>query len=195
MKKGDFGYIENRKKHSVLLAAAMLVLILAIYFIALAYFKTNQNFFSIAAALLCLPEGKLVINMIMFLRAKGCSAQLHENILKAFEESGTEKSGQEKAQAYDLYLTTYSKNFQLSHLCARGSHVIAVTEDPQCDLKEGEQHIRRMLQSNGFHGYSVKIFRDAKQYVNRIPAVFEEAGTAEENSQEGILSLIKAISL
>ena len=63
------------------------------------------------------------------------------------------------------------------------------------DLKEGEQHIRRMLQSNGFHGYSVKIFRDAKQYVNRIPAVFEEAGAAEENSQEGILSLIKAISL
>ena len=32
MKKGDFGYIENRKKHSVLLAAAMLLCLLyAVY--------------------------------------------------------------------------------------------------------------------------------------------------------------------
>lgn len=100
---------------------------------------------------------------------------------------------------YDLYLTSYSKNFQISHLFAEGSSVIAVTEDPQCDVKEGEQHIRRMMQSNGIHGVSVKIFRDQGQYLARLEELAgRQSGEDPEmmtGSQEKITALLKAISL
>ena len=60
MKKGSFGYLNWKKKISILIAAVLVAMVMVVYFGALRYFGTNRNVFSLLAALMCLPAGKAV---------------------------------------------------------------------------------------------------------------------------------------
>ena len=73
MKKGSFGYLNWKKKISILIAAVLVAMVMVVYFGALRYFGTNRNVFSLLAALMCLPAGKAVVDVVMYVRAKGCS--------------------------------------------------------------------------------------------------------------------------
>lgn len=183
--KGEFGYLAYRRKRTIVLAILMLGIVAAVYFGARAYFGTNQNYFSIVAALLCLPTAKLIVNMIMYLRARGCSLKAYEKITSA---------GSVLPGAFDLYLTSEKHNFALSHACVADGSVVALTEDPKCDLRAGEQHIRRMMQQNNFHGYNVKIFDRMDQYISRLSTLNELISGTDEKG-ERLLQLFYRISL
>ncbi|MDO4284365.1 MAG: hypothetical protein Q4C60_03425 [Eubacteriales bacterium] len=184
-KKGEFGYIEAGKKKMILLTALMLIMVLLLYFVPLWYFGTNKNLFTILAALGCLPLGKSAVSMVMFLRARGCSPQVRSAVLAhAGEVSG----------AYDLYMTSYSKNFQLSHLAAAGKNVCAFTETASCDAQAGEKHILKMMEDNGFHGYTVKIFYNLDKYVKRLDELNALQGESRKDFS-ALFRLLYSISL
>lgn len=168
------------------LTAVLLAAVLIIYFGARAYFGTNRNIFTLIAALCCIGVGKSAVDMIMFMRAKGCSESAHRGI----EMHIGKLSG-----AYDIYLTSYSKNFPLSHVTTAGKSVCALTESSRCDTRAGEQHIRTMLENGGFHGYTVKIFRSLDKYLERLDEMNRLDEHRERRSIEGIISLLHSISL
>lgn len=185
MKKGNFGYIASRRKVKLVLCALLLAIVLIMYFGARAYFHTNRNLFTIFAALCCLPLGKQIVSAIMFFRARGCSESAHRII--------EEHAGSLNA-AYDLYLTSYDKNFQLSHAVVSGKSVCALTEDPKCDTKAGQSHILTMMKNDGYKGYTVKIFTDPDGYVKRLDEMRQGGDEAAQGSRK-VLELLKAISL
>ena len=182
--KGKYGYIETRRKLGMIRAALGLAVILAVYFAAAKYFGTNRNVFTIIAALLCIPEGMWIVNLIMFLRAKGCSAgarsliEIHDAALPG---------------AYDLYLTGYEKSFQLSHAAAADGVLCAYTEVRSADLAAGESHIARMLEEAGHTGYDIRIYNNLEQYLNRL----DELEKVPQNREAGkaVLRSLLAVSL
>ena len=151
MKKGSFGYLNWKKKISILIAAVLVAMVMVVYFGALRYFGTNRNVFSLLAAHL--------------------------------------------AAAYDLYLTSYDNNYQLSHLAAANRSICALTESDSCNIKEGETHIRKMLQDNGFRDYTVKIFRDRSKYLDRLDEMNRTAGGKKHKRDEEVLQLFYQISI
>lgn len=187
--KGNYGYIEAKKRQTIVLVVLLLILILSVYFGAYYYFGTNQNWFTIMAALICLPTAKIAVSMIMFLKASGCSEMAHKEI---------ERCAQELTAAYDLYMTTERENYALSHAVVAGGSVVALTEDPKCNANNGQTHIRHMMQGNGYHGYTVKIFTQIDSYTQRLEqleliASNEDSRTQEKNAE--VLHLLKQISL
>lgn len=184
-KKGSFGYIASRRRIKILLSALLLAAVLVMYFGARAYFHTNKNLFTIFAALCCLPLGKEIVSTIMFFRAKGCSEKAHRQI---------EKHVGPLRSAYDLYLTSYDKNFQLSHAVVCGKSICALTEDPKCDAKAGQSHILTMMKNDGYKGYTVKIFTDIGKYISRLDEM-REGGDETPKGSEKIMDLLCAISL
>ncbi len=186
LQKGTYGYLERKKRQAILLAVCSLALVFAVYFGAYAWLKTNQNYFTIVAALLCLPAAKLVVNMILYLRAKGCSKAAHDEI---------EAHVGDLPAAYDLYMTAYSQNFAISHAAAAGKTVIAYTESPACDIKAGEQHIRRIMMQNNFHGYTVKIFDQLGKYTERLTQMQEILTKEELDKKAELMQLLGQISL
>ena len=185
-RKGTYGYIRKRRKLMAFLSVLLFAAVLGIYFGAQWYFKTNRNAFTLIAALMCIGVGKCVVDLVMFCRAGYCSEKAHEIIsLHVGKLAG----------CYDLFMTSYDKNFSLSHVVCAGKSVCALTEDSKCDAKAGEMHIRTMLENDGFKGYTVKIFRNLDNYVERLDSLNLLGDSKESKSIQGVMNLLESISL
>lgn len=185
VKKGNYGYIRSSRIRKILLALILTAAAALTYFGARWHFQTSKNIFTIMAALMCLPAGRAILDVIMFFRAPCCS----EEAMKEIEARIGNTPG-----AYDLYLTTYQKNFSLSHVCVSSGSVLGLTEDPSCDVSEGQAHIRRSMEKDGFKGYTIKIFSDRSKYVQRLEDISKKDAPRDPHAG-GILSLLKQISL
>ena len=97
--KGDFGYIAYRKKITTIRTIICLAVSVGIFLIGLAINGTQKNVFSIIAALGCLPAGWSAVNMIMFLKAKACSDDVHREI--------EAHRGPEPASSRKVIMTTF----------------------------------------------------------------------------------------
>lgn len=187
IQKGTYGYLKRKRNQTILIVAVFAALILATYLIPLSVFKTNQNVFTIAAALLCLPEARFIVNLVMLCRARGCTSRSYDEICGVLPDT--------VPCSFDLYLTSYQKNFQISAIAVRGKSVIALTEDPSCDLKAGEQHIRRLMQQNNFHAYTVKIFDSVDSFTRRLSQFADIPETESRETIEELMHLFQNISL
>ena len=185
-KKGQFGYQRNRRIFSTIWFALLLGADCFMFFYSRHYFGTTRNLFTIFFVLVCLPVGMLGVSAIMHFRAKGCSPRAHREI---------ERHVGILPGLYDLYLTSYNKNFQLSHLCAAQGCIAALTESSSCDLKAGEEHIRTMLRNNGWKNYQVKIFTSLPKYCERLDSLNALSRGAEPEELTALMALMKTLSI
>ena len=185
-RKGTYGYIKRGRMVYGTVTFVLLAAVLATYFGAQWYFKTNKNVFTILAALNCIGVGKFAVDLVMFCRAGGCSESARDAI---------ELHKGKLAGAYDLFMTSYDKNYAISHAVCAGKSVCALTEDEKCDVKSGEMHIRKMLENDGFKGYTVKIFKNLDNYTERLDGLNRLPDSKEKKSAEGAMNLLKSISL
>lgn len=217
VKKGNYGYIGNRRITMSILSAAMLAIILIMYFGARAYFGTNRNLFTIFAALCCIPAGKCIVSTIMYFLADGCPKQYRDSLDAA---SGGLVS------AYDLYMTSYERNFVLWHTAVVNGSVLVFAGKEAAQHREPkhrdapkpsnrkrfagfmpstppdrpadvQEHIVRILANDGISGWNVHVFTDADKYCRRIR---ECAGNGYTDAwplqrAERILEILKAVSL
>ena len=167
-----------------MITAVMLAAVLIVYFTGLAVYGTNRSAFSILAAVGALPTGNSVVNLVMLLRASGCTRETETRIRGAAEGL---------AGCYDLYLTSYDKNYSLSHASAAGRRICGLTEDAGTDCGSCAAHIRTVLEKNGHSGYQVEITRDPDKYDAMLLSLKEEA--EGDGDPEAVLRSMLAASL
>lgn len=185
IEKGDYGYFRNQRQKKLIIMVLLYAMTLVMYFGAKAYFGTNRNLFTILAVLVVLPAAKYTVQFIMLVRAGECSSGVRDEV----EQHIGHLSG-----AYDLYFTSEKKNYNICHLAVSGGSIAAYTEDPKCDCRAGEQHLRRMMTGNGIHGYQIRIFTDFSSYLNRLDQL-NELEAANGRAQEKLLQFLYQISL
>lgn len=185
IEKGDYGYFRNQRQKKLIIMVLLYAMTLVMYFGAKAYFGTNRNLFTILAVLVVLPAAKYTVQFIMLVRAGECSSGVRDEV----EQHIGHLSG-----AYDLYFTSEKKNYNICHLAVSGGSIAAYTEDPKCDCRAGEQHLRRMMTGNGIHGYQIRIFTDFSSYLNRLDQL-NELEAANGRAQEKLLQFFYQISL
>lgn len=188
VQKGCYGYISYQKKMSVARTVLFFGLSLAIYGIGIYSTGSNQNLLTIVAVLGCLPACKSAVNAIMFFRAEGCSPAAHEKIsqITAYDEALT--------GFYDMYFTSYKKNFPLSHMVLKGNVICGYTESGKCDCKAGEKHLEQMLQQDGYKNMTIKIFDNLDKYTDRLGQL-SRLGTEEDRNRQGMIRMFYSISL
>ncbi len=184
--KGTYGYIKRGRITFAIVTIFLFAAVLIMYFGAKWYFKTNKNAFTIFAALSCIGVGKFAVDLVMFLRASGCSEKARD----AIEAHIGKLSG-----AYDLYMTSYDKNYAISHAVCAAKSVCALTEDEKCDIKSAEGHIRTVLANDGYKDYTVKIFRNPDQYTERLEQMNRLPESKDNRSVQGVLDVLKSVSL
>ena len=179
--KGEFGYIEYRKKLGILRTGIFFLVVLILFVLGLIIFKSQKNFLSIIAALLCLPTGWSAVNLIMFIRYKGCSESAYSEI--------EEHKGQLLIH-YDHIITSYDKNFPVAASTVLDKNIICFNEYADYDASDLEAHIKKMLAQNGYSSYSIKVFDKLEKFLGRLdeleklraakgidPAAIEDAWT------------------
>lgn len=185
-RKGTYGYIGRQRRWEVIKTVVMFGISISLYVAGYIATKSNKNLLTLAAVLGCLPASKSAVSMIMFFRAKGCSAELKEAI-------GGRAKG--LCERYDLYLTSYAKNYQISHVVMKGKSMVGITEQEAFEESGCYQHLKTMFGQNGFHDITVKIFRDRDKYFERLKSLGESEMNDNRELDEKVLELMENLSL
>lgn len=185
--KGAYGYLARQKKRIILITAIEFAIVLIIFLTGILLSHTNKNFFTLIAVLGCLPACKSLVSLIMYCRAKGCSETLYRSV-SALRLT--------MPQHFDLYLTGYSHNFQISHLVIRAHCIAGITESTGFDEKAFQSHLTPILKKNGFSDLTIRVYTDAAPYTGRLQELAGLTPSEGEDAQaERILHLLDNISL
>lgn len=157
IKKGEFGYIIYKKKTQSIITVFLLVLSVSVY--ALGFYSTgsNANLLTYVAILGCLPMAKFAVSAIMFFKAKGCSLELKEKL----NASNVEPT------FYDLFFTSFKKNYQISVALFKKQTFIMLSEDKDIDVSESEEHVKSVFKNCGYDDCLVKLYTDSDKFIQR----------------------------
>ncbi|MCR5511845.1 MAG: hypothetical protein K6F54_13010 [Lachnospiraceae bacterium] len=193
IKKGEYGYIASTRRLTIIRTVFYFALCAAIFIIGYVTTGTRRNLLTIVAVLGCLPAAKSLVNTIMFIRARGCDEDTHVQIEEVLKDAD-EVSARMKS-AYDLYMTTYNKNYPVSHLTVYGNMVTGLIPGADTDTLNGcEKHIDERLKQESISGLNIKIFGDTGKYVSRLGQLSGlEAGAGPDPGR--ILDTLKSVSL
>lgn len=157
--KGQYGYLKKQKIWSTARTFILFALSLSIFAIGVKSTGSKENLLTVVAVLGCLPAGRSAVNMIMFWRARGCSEGARAKI-------GTVSGGM--IQLYDMFFTSYTKNFPVSHMVIQNHVVCGYGEGPKADSQGCEKHLNTYLKQGGCKGVTVKIFVDLEKYCEGL---------------------------
>lgn len=181
--KGQYGYIKRQQSMAAIRTVLMFGLSLAVFGLGIWSTGSKKNLLTVVAVLGCLPASKSAVNMIMFLRARGCSERVKEQVSKY--SAGL-------TQLYDMVFTSYEKNYQVSHMVIKGQVVCGYAEDGKCDIKACEKHLDALLRQGGCKGVTVKIYEELETYCKGLENLSRQE---TEPLQEEILDNLLSIAL
>ncbi len=185
IQKGSYGYIENHKAVTALRTMIFVLVSVGLYVIGYVETGSSKNPLTVVAVLGCLPACKSMVNFILFLKAKGCSEAL-KNEVSVFDEKLT--------VFYDMYFTSYQKNYPVSHMALKGSVLCGITENPKCDCNAAQNHLEQMLTQEGIKNLTVKIFSQKDKYIDRLSQLVD-LETDEHRNRQGIIDLLYSITI
>ncbi len=157
--KGEYGYISYRKKIATIRTLTCLIVAVSLYIAGLIIYDSQKNVLSIVAALSCLPTGWSGVNMVMFLRAKGCSEDVYSKV-------EAHRGG--LLIRYDEVITSYDKNYNVSASTVLDKNVCCFMDDPKLDASDLEKHIKKMMAQGGYSNLTIKVFDNLDQFISRI---------------------------
>lgn len=184
--KGQYGYLKRQMKRELIKTFILFGLSLSLYFAGRITTGTNKNLLTIVAVLGFLPASQFAVRSIMFMRAKGCSEAVFHKV---------EKISEGLASRFDLYLTSYKVNFQISHVVMKNKNLIGYTEDVNFDENACYEHLKTMFMKNGMKDITVKIFTDLDKYLERVESLKQSAMKEKTKLQDDVLQLMEDLSL
>jgi len=188
--KGEFGYIQFERKWTIIRTCLYFAICIAVFVIGVVTTGSRKNLLTIVAVLGCLPACKSAVNSIMFFRTKGCSEALYNKI---YSEISIKESSK-LFDVFDLYMTSYKSNFDISHLTISGNTIIGITEIEKCNIAEAEKHIQEHLKQDGHKNFTVKIYDDNDKYISRLLQL-EQLDITPLKIQDAVLEMLLSISL
>lgn len=178
--KGDFGYITKKRNRVILLTILYFAISVAIIVTGYVTTGTKKNLLTVVGILGCLPACKSAVSMIMFIRAKGCSAKTYDSINPLCDNL---------ISMYDMYFTSYSKNYPISHMIVNNSVIIGIYEADKFDEKECISHLDGILKAAGYKNITISLTNDIEKYKNMLISMNEKANTSESKDDDIRISL------
>ncbi len=162
VKKGQFGYIRYRRILHLIMAVVLFAMAVALYFAGIKATGDNKNLLTVVAILGCLPASQSLVTAILGFRAKCCDKELYTKIEKKLESN--------MVSIYDLYFTTYDKNYPVSHIVMKNNCLCGLMESSKYSGQELEKYLEETFTKNGIKGVSIKIFEKSmsEKYLNRL---------------------------
>ena len=185
IQKGSYGYIKNHKAVAAVRTMIFFWVSIGLYLMGYVTTGSSKNLLTVVAVLGCLPACKSMVNLILFLKARGCSEELRKQVM-AYDDKLT--------VFYDLYFTSYQKNYPVSHIALKGNVLCGITENANCDCNEAEKHLKQLLVQEGIKNVTVKIFSQTGKYLDRLSQLMV-SGVEEHKKRQEIIDLLFSVSI
>lgn len=177
-KKGQFGYIKYRRTFHLIFALVLFGMAVALYIAGVKTTGSNKNLLTVVAILGVLPASQSTVTSILGFRAKCCSKELYDKI--------EDKLDTDMISLYDLYFTTYDKNYPINHIVMKNHCVCGIMDETKHSVQAFEQYIEETFAKNGIKGVSIKIFEHTMvdKYLNRIEELKKLENTTDAVQQD-----------
>lgn len=182
--KGTYEHADYKKKVDTLVMILLFAMALGLYVIGRVTAGSNRNILTIVAVLGLLPACKMVVDVIMSLRVKACEPALKEKI------DGTVGS---LDGLYNMYFTSYNRNYLLAHLVIAGNSVIGLSSDNDFDENGFKEHLTDLLLKEGLKDVLIKVFTDEGKYLGRLGELNESKPSSPKDAD--IHRLIHGVTL
>lgn len=188
VRHGMYGYIAGHRRLVIIITAVYFILALGLFYIGIYLTHSKKNYLTIIAVLALLPACKSLVNVVMFIKAKGCSHQLY---MKIKDHTGS------LINFYDMYFTSEHDDFPICHICVCGNTIVGITEYERVDCNLCEKHLKTILAKDGYKDLTIKIFTDPAKYTARLDQLNSVSGEGSEHSrlENGIAATLISISL
>lgn len=161
--KGSYGYTDAHKKRQLLKTFLFFLLPIAIFLVGYLTTKTKENYFTIVAVVGCLPACKELVNVFLFWKRKSLPEELYREIASCAKDLDA---------AYELVFTTYEQSYPVTALVIAGNEVAGYTQSAKdLNWKKAGEHVQTVLKNNGFSKIHVHIFRDYRQFLERVESL------------------------
>lgn len=157
--KGDRDYLKKKRNRVIITTIIFFAISIAIFAVGYITTGTKRNLLTVVAILGCLPSCKSAVSMIMYIKAKGCS------LSKADMIAGI--SG-DFIGMYDMYFTSYDKNFAISHMIVNKKVLICFYEDQKFNKDAFKEHIETMMKRAGHSNIVVSVTNDIEKYCHML---------------------------
>ncbi len=184
--KGNFGYLSAKRLQVIIRTIVFFGISIALYVTGYVTTGSNKNLLTVVAVLGLLPASKSLVNMIMLLKASGCSPEAEKEI-KPLEGR--------LIGMYDMYFTSYKKNFPISHLVVEGKIILGYAESLKCDCRACEEHLDVMLKQGGFKDMTIRISNELKTYCEQLKNLNEKAQSHQPEKDDEVRVVLYDISL
>lgn len=185
IEKGEYGYIDNRKKRLLVLSILSLTVVLIIFLTGLIIYHTNKSIYAVIAAVASLPAAKLLTLYLVIIKYKTGSLDIYEFISKKAEESFAK-------YVCDIVIASESKNSYIQFAYVVDGKIYLYTDYAKIDISFAEKYIKKILDDNCNYS-SVKIYTDKEKYLSAV----KKSSSLEETSHmdERICNRLLAYSM
>lgn len=183
--KGQFGYLPAQFRRELLKTILLFGSSIAILIIGMvtqmqrnpgmSLADSKNNILTVAAVLGLLPASRSLISTIMFVKGKKytCPATLRDQILVIADEKKL------PIFSYDLYLTSYDQIFPVYVMAATDNELLGFLAG-KADVTKAQEHIKEALQKDGQKNVTVKLYKDADKFLQRIEGASAAKDAADE---------------
>lgn len=173
IEKGEYGYLNYRKKRLGIVTLLCFCMVAAFFLIGYLTTKTRNNIMTIMAILSVLPTAKFASSFLALLPHKAASKEQFERV----------KGHADKVKLLsDLVITTGEKTLPTLFMAIHNSSVCGYAEAENYDTAHAEKFLTKNLMANGQKA-TVKIFKDEKSFLNRLDAM-KQVGTDEKQQKK-----------
>lgn len=183
VKRGDFGYIQAKKKKSLTGVLCMLAIGIVIFLTGLFLNKmSNRNIFTVIAVLFVLPGAKFLVAYIVTFPYHSVSQERYDRGKEALPE---------KMVLYtDLVITSAEKVMNLDFVAVGNKQVLGLTAKKEKELAYIRNYLTKGVQNWG-NGYKVKIVDNEKLFLSELARV--EACEVDEEEEKTVKSYITSL--
>ena len=151
------------------------------------YLENRKKVTALRTLLFFLISGSFYAAGILLTKTnKGCSGALHKKVSAFGDDTMT--------VFYDMYFTSYQKNYPISHMILKGSMLCGITENPSCSCSEAQKHLSQMFLQEGIKNVTVNIFSQEDKYIDRLGRL-SDMQVEEHKERDGIINLLHTISI
>lgn len=185
VKPGEFEYLSYMKKKQGIKTIVLFIMPIAVFLLGYFSTHTKANLLTVVAVCGLLPACKSLVELIMYLRAKGCPEQLKDEL--------TDKV-QGLTHSYGMVFTTTDQGvFEIPSIVVKNNTICGFSINPKAKLAVLEKHIATIMKQNGYK-VVVKIFDKKDAYFTRLSQL-RALETQDEKCDEAQAHLLHNISL
>lgn len=154
-KKGDAGYLDQKKRNALLIMCASFLVIAIVFFTGFMVTKTKNNIMTVVSAVLSLPAAKFAVSYIILLPHHSITKDSYNKINEKFPGLIT---------YYDLVFSNGTSPIGTQAVVVSDSLIIALTDETKADKKLFESSVKDFMEKSS-HVVNVTLYTDETSFI------------------------------